>query len=669
MLLEPRQFFDGAWEHYRSQEHWRQKQKLIDELRFSQSDLHVPDAILKTQRSQPVYAFLAHEIMGLFGNLMDEKDGPLITVSAYGISTRSLTDRDVVQGWCTGQMQRQEEDQIDGLRKVVHQDLGVRGWTLVRVLPNNAWRDMPIVDAMREDESLDEYKARVEDVADAQEVFRRSVNPIDFQWVPALGAVVVEQQRRLKEVWEFREMTIPDVRAAWMALREPSEDEDASALEEAAKSVNTLTNEYVVTVVSRADAEHLQFGICPFTLDTTYQDRTDAKDIRNVEEIIWQGPHLMGTVPYSFFPGRVTNSNDPVLRYAGFLDPVIQLIQRYDELLTQLYSMCRIAAWPMLVEEVQVGGLGTGDNAPAIELEEGGIVILPAGHKLSNPQWTNTNDLQSLLRAIQLLRHEIGLKTFPEAAFGAADTASGYQQSLVQNAAESGMAEFQKGANKGWSGVLRLAVRAARALISQGSGPIPVKLVGDDGAEYVTLRKEQAFKDWDISVKVNLQPIGGEAALMNTLANEINAGLLSRQTAMERLGIRNPSREMKRILLEQVYSGQAVVQQLQQLFLQRSMALALQETSKPPTNPTISQGLASATTNPDLRMLIPGQNALPATGAPNAHIQNGQAPPPAGTGVAPGQQPQAAGVGGPAAGNPAGAGGAGSFQRAAEGNP
>lgn len=664
MLLPAREFFDRAWEHYKTQDDWREKQREIDELVFSQHDLHVPDGILKTGRAQPVYAFLAHEIMGLFVNLLEEKGGPLVSVSTYGIGTRALSDRDIIWGWCTGALQLQEEETTDGLRPVVHRDMGVRGYTLVRVLPNKHWRDMPIIPQMEDDESIEAYKARIEETAEAQHVFRHSVFPIDIEWVPALGAVVIESKRRMQEVWEFRELPASEVIHSWLG-----DDGEALAkeLSDAAMGV-TLTNEYIVTVVSRADSEHFQFGICPFSLGTTYQDRVDAKDIRSVEEIIWEGPHGMGEVPYAFFPGRVTNSMDPVLRYQGFLDPVVQLIQRYDELLTQLYSMCRVAAWPMMVETIEVGGLGGAEGTDAIELEEGGIVILPAGHKLMNPQWTNSNDLQYVLRAIQLLRHEIGLKTFPEAAFGAADTSSGYQQSLVQNAAESGMGEFEKGASKGWASVCRLAVKAARSLIAGGSGPIPVKLVDEDGAEYVTLRKEQAFKAWDISVKVRLRPVGGEAALMNTLSNEMNAGLLSRQTAMERLGIRNTSREMKRILLEQVYSGQAVVAELQKLFIQRSLALVQQQSASGlPGNPMVDPGLAAATTTPELRALLPGQNAPPVAGMPNPHVQNGVQPPAVGTGVGAGQTGH--GVPGPAPGNPAGAGGTGSFQRGAEASP
>lgn len=679
MLLDETAFFEAAYEQYRSQEAWRQKQQLIDETLYSRHDLHVPDGVLKTGRAQPMYSFLAYEAMTMFKNLLNERGGPLVLVSSYGVTNRALADRDIVQSWCMGVLQRLEEDKTDGLRNLVHMDLGLRGFTLVRVLPNNAWREMPVIDTMREDESLEAYKERIRDAAEAQTVFRHTVFPIDIEWVPAQNAVVIDSRGRLKEVWEFRQTPVLDLINDPMWFDEHGETRFRS-LKRFAEENAPLTSQDTVTVISRADDEHFQIGIGAFPLDSP-SERLDRRvaDAGTFQEIIWEGPHGMGETPYAFFPGRVTNSTDPVLRYSGFLDPVVQAIQRYDELLTQLYSMCRIAAWPAMIEIVESGGVGLSDDQAAIELEEGGITILPAGHRLTNPQWTNAQDMQHVLRAIQILRREISLKTFPEAAFGALDTASGYQQALVQNAAESGMSEFETGAMKGWAAVLRLAIKAARALMAQGSGPIPVKLVNDDGAEYVTLEERQAFKDWDIQVKVRLRPVGGEAALMNTLANEINAGLLSRQTAMERLGIRNTSRELKRILLEQVYNGPRVTQQLQELFLQRAMLLVSQQTAPLPREPIIDSGLAAITQSPELRAMlsrtpagmdgqppvpVPGLDTSPVAGVPNPHMPPLPATPPSpGTGIARGQRPRG---GGPPSGNPAGAGGTGSYQRGAE---
>ena len=664
--LSEKEFFDRAAEMYRSWSDARSKWQDIDEVLFSQHDLAIPKKILETGRARPVYSFLLFEKKEVAKSLLLDDDGPQISATSYGIGGQALKERDEVVSWLQSVLQWFEEETIDGIQQPTLDDHIVRGITYVRVTPNQEWTKMPLVGERRDDETLEEYEQRAKEVAEAQQALRHRVLPFDIEPVPAECCVPEESNRRLVGMWEFRQVPVADVLARF---RDPETGEPLATNLAAESERVTLTDRHTCTLVIYSDEEKMQIGVTSLLTDHSYLNRIDAyAQLGGQDQIIFETKHGLGMVPYAPFPGRITSSRDPVMRYSGFLDPVVNGVQRYDEILTQLYSAGRISAWPSLIEEVERGALGAGgENPPPIEIEEGGVTILPAGHKLTNPQWTSSENYQHMLRAAQMIRHEIDMKTFSDQAEGAAAT-SGFQQSLVFNRSEGVLLPWERGAGIGWARVCQLALRCAKVLMLNGSGPIPVRLVGSDGDEYVTLRPAHVRREWVVRCKVRAKPVGGEAALQQTLANEINNGLLSRQTAMERLGQRNTTREQERIMLEAITAGPAVVQALQQVMIARFMRLASEEVAQPQGQMVGPQALAQATTDPMLRALlpaIPGLTDVP-MGGPNPSVppQGAMPPPPAGSGVGFGQQVQ--GVGGQAAGNPAGAGGFGSFQRGGE---
>lgn len=656
-LLSLDQLLEGARAQARAWAPWRRKQADVDMVRSSQHDLAIPAAILRTGRARPVYSCIAQEKLKRAKAILSDRQGPLVVVTTYGIAQRTLRDRDIVQAWASGVLSRIDAD-------VVHEDLLVRGYSLVRVLPNDSWTALPQLPTQEPDETDEEYAVRRQAVEAERDRLRHTVFPISVEWVPAMSAAVVEVAGRPTEVWEFREMPVAEVLATW---RDPETGQPLARHLAELVGEQPLTDEDVVVVVSRADDEHFQIAITTQFLEEYTSPRQSRMFAASCEEMVWEGPHGMGRLPYAMFRGNVSNIDSPPYRYGGFLDDVIDLVPRYDELLTQLYSACRITAWPTLIERVERGALGgDGDAIAPLEIEEGGVTQLPAGHDLINPRWTSSDDLQWILRTVQLLRHEIDIKTFPETMLGLPAASSGYHQNLIENAAEDILYSFEKGACQGWSEVVALALRAAAALFERGSEPIPVLVTTPDGSDYVTIRREQTRYEWSVRVSVRSRPVGGEAALAQILASEVNNGWISNQTAMERLGVRNPSREIARIMLERTFLSPKVTEMLQEIAVSRAMLAASNATTtRPPQQPTVDQGLASVTQTPTLRALLP--NDVPLGGTPNPAANPPAPPPPPPTsGIAAGQLHDIAlrRPGGRAYGAPAGAGGTGSFGRA-----
>lgn len=594
--------------HDGGQQRLREKYRALTTVLYNRHPIVIPPSL--EGRALPVYAGVPVEKMTRAAAQLTDREGvPRITVAAMGTSSKAQRERETVQNWLTGGLRTVLLANQDNLDALLTWDLLLYAQAWVSVMPEPAVLAEVAAIRPRGDEldlagaksvseiwgRVNDYLATVDDVertAREQERVRRRAFPIAVRHVPADTVIPRWSQGRLEEVIELSELPVSYVLDTY---RDTAGKPLATELDRAVKD-RVLTGDDVCTVIVRADKDHMQVAVGGFLLEPAAGRL--GRQFHGGEEIIWEGPHGMGCVPYAYFPGRVTGAAEPRFRYYGFIDPILDHAVALDNLLTQRGTAARTVAWPQLYVErghqLAEAGVGGGDKPTPIQIDEGGVFEgLGPGESFRTIPWGDGEGYRLLDQTEAALNAYIDRHTFGPSMYGAPSGDSGYMLAQMQAAAESVLAPFKIGKMLGYVRLTGLMVRAARWLLDAGCGAIPVRYQSQEGIAWVEMTEELAAYDWDVSVEIDARPIGGDQALLTMLRGAEDAGYIAHSTAMARFGVREPEKEKEKILTERVEFSPEVQQQLTGAAVQKALAaLAKPEPPALPEQPVLPAALA-----------------------------------------------------------------------------
>lgn len=610
MLLELSDLMTRAERAYQDggQQRLREKYRALTTVLYNRHPIVIPPSL--AGRALPVYAGVPIEKMTRAAAQLTDREGvPRITVAAMGTSSKARRDRETVQSWVIGGLRTALYANQDNLDALMTWDLLLYAQAWMSVMPEPAV--LAEVAAIRPGggaldldgaksagevwERVNDYLAGVDDVErteQAQERARRRAFPIAVRHVPAESVIPRWSQGRLEEVIELSELPVSYVLDTYKGVNgKPL----ATELEHAVH-MRVLTDDDVCTVIIRSDKEHMQIAVGGFLLESGAG--REGRQFHGGEEVIWEGPHGMGCVPYAYFPGRVTGAAEPRFRYYGFIDPILDHAVALDNLLTQRGTAARTVAWPQLYVErshqLVEAGVGGGDKPTPIQIDEGGVFEgLGPGETFRTIPWGDGEGYRLLDQTEAALNAYIDRHTFGPSMYGAPSGDSGYMLAQMQAAAESVLAPFKIGKMLGYVRLIGMMLRAARWLLDAGCGPIPVRFQSQEGLSWAEMTEELAAYDWDVSVEIDARPIGGDQALLTMLRGAEDAGYIAHTTAMQRFGVREPEREQERILTERVENSPEIQQQVTGAAVQKALAaLAKPETPAMPEQPVVPAALA-----------------------------------------------------------------------------
>lgn len=648
----------------------RRKERFLEQVRHSRHPIDIPPSMVG--RARPIYSGMGGEVIDRAKALLRDPMGVRLDVAQVGISRRAELERERVQAWLTGALQRTLFFGERSVEEMVLEDLLLRSRAYVRVLPNpQAWmallsgegtaralaaalpegaprpgddddgtnEDVAVVvhvddDGAEDAEAAAAVAAAMAELAEARRRFaelRRRVFPIAVHWVPARAVVDLWDMDGLAEVYELQLLPVHHV------LRDFRDADGRPLAKELAASVDPdrLSESDLAVILIRADREHLQVALVDWGLDVLWGEEQPLTQRRPVSrpELLWQGPHGMGVVPYAVFRGRTTTAAELALYYRGFLDDAAKLIVRLDEILTQRHSSARWGAWPQLYikKNLPASGavaqaLGGGDAQTAFEVREGGVAeSLGPGEELVRVPWFDPEAQKILDQTEAQLRTDIQRHTLGPGAYGQLPAQSGYQQALLETAAAIHLEPFRRGAEAGYARLADLLLRAGRALLRHGLPDIPVRYATPDGATYVTLTRDLAEQEWTVTAGIVTKPVGGDLALYQAVAFAEDRGYITHEEALRRIGDPYPQRTIAQRYAEQVLLSPAVIQAAQQEVLKRALA-ALGDQAAPamPGQPIVPQALAQALAGLPQAQLPPELLArLPQPGVNSALLARG----------------------------------------------
>lgn len=641
----------------------RRKERFVEQVRHSRHPIDIPPSL--SGRARPIYSGMGGEVIDRAKAILRDPEGVRLDVAQTGISRRAELARERVQAWLAGAVRQAMLTGARPLEDMVLEDLLLRSRAYLRVLPNpSAWAailaDVPPAEAVATaapadleapdtdagdrgievepvpgdlgedtDDAGEDAAARA--VQEAERLLRhfaelrRRVFPISVQWVPARFVVDLWDHDGLAEVYELQLIPVHQVLRAYR-------DEDgkplASLLAERVQ-LQHLTESDLVSVLLRSDREHLQIAVVDWGPEVLFGEELPPflRRVASTPELIWQGPHHLGTPPYAVFQGRLTTAADITFAYRGFLDDAARLIVRLDEILTQRHSSARWGAWPQLYIKksfptsgaaAAAAGLGGGDAQTSFEVREGGVSeSLGPGEELVRVPWFDPEAQKILDQTEAQLRSDIQRHTLGPGAYGQVPAQSGYQQALLETAAAIHLEPFRRGAEMGYARLADLLLRSARALLRCGLPDIPVRYSGADGDTYVTLTPDLAEEDWTVRATIITKPVGGDLALYQAVAFAEDRGYITHEEALRRIGDPYPQRTIAQRYAEQVLLSPPVIQAAQQEVLKR--ALAALGTGAPlglPSQPLVPQALADTLSGQQnlppelaLRLPMPGVNS------------------------------------------------------------
>lgn len=628
LIKDVEKLADRAILQYDANSDLRQLDREITDLRHADYRLQIPTSM--KERATPIYARIADEKVNRCTALIDDPRGPVFSAARMGQTAKADADRETLQQWIQGGLAVNEDTSERRLHSMWIQDNLQYGRAWGRVLPGiDAYDGMPGEGAgvevriladnydptQPDEEAIKLARRHSQAVTAAQHRHKCRRFPVKVEWVPAPAVHDLWDSWGLREVYDIQEIKAATVLSDYIDQDgEPLAQKLADAVEEDQLSPNDM-----VTVVTRADRDHIQVALIGWLIDEGDDNRT-SHQVLNVEEIIWEDEHGMGECPYILFSGRETQSRNPRRRYNGILHPVRDLCKAYDNLVTQLMSAVRMVAWPSLVLYKSPEAQGV-DRPARIVLEEGNVYGgLAVGDKLENPQWTNAGDFRLLFEAATLLLRLIDTATLTMAAYGAASAESGYQQAQLEAGAQTVLEASTIGLEKGYRRLGRLMFLAGRSLMEIGSGDIPVRFVNDEGTKYVVLTEELAAQDWHIEVSIRSKPAGGEHALATTLAFMEDRGWTDKEYSQERLGIRNPGRIQEGRYLDALRNHPKVLDLLAQSTIDYALSALTEQLAQQPENPVMPAAAIGALQTEGALSRLPGGLRQLGAPAPNAGL-------------------------------------------------
>lgn len=267
--------------------------------------------------------------------------------------------------------------------------------------------------------------------------------------------------------------------------------------------------------------------------------------------VVHHAKHKYSRPPYVYAYGQAISSKDSQKRGRSMLYNLRYLLPYFDRLLSQKATGIRIWNWPTPVFKQSALNTPaidavTGKPTPlrTIEVQPGKTVSLYSDEDITFLTWQGTGpDTDEMISLIRDMIQQAGLS---DVMYGAGGTDSGYAINQLIAAARVRFKPIIKHAER----AIESQIQTLWDIIEyQIKTPIPIYVKGRK-SEYLTISPED-LKGYR-QVRVSLNPIipTDTYARSSQAINEVQAGLRTRKSAMEQIGIEQPDQMEDELLVE-----------------------------------------------------------------------------------------------------------------------
>ena len=265
-------------------------------------------------------------------------------------------------------------------------------------------------------------------------------------------------------------------------------------------------------------------------------------------EVVHHAKHKYSTPPYVYSFGLGAASNDPARMGMSCLWPVRFLLPYLDRLLSQKGTAIRMWAWPTVIfRQSALNQIQTGEGEAVerdIEIAPGATVTLFQDEELSFLTWKgNGPDADQMTSLVMNMIERAGLS---DPMYGRDTGASGYAINQLIAAARMRFKPIVAHAERGIEQMFGTLLDIVEYMIKQ---KVYVWGTGEQSG-WVGLGPDDLKGYRNVHVKLNpILPTDAYARSSQAI-NEVNAGLRSRASAMEMIGIQQPDIEQRAILVD-----------------------------------------------------------------------------------------------------------------------
>ena len=254
-------------------------------------------------------------------------------------------------------------------------------------------------------------------------------------------------------------------------------------------------------------------------------------------EYMWNYKHL----PFTIFPGRLTNSDKPELAALSILFPSEHAFKDLEEQLSHHRRLTNLYSAIQLVIET-----GTGEEPPGVDAVLGKPIYLKTGERAYFPEWHGSPDIDKVISSIL---DQIQEGSYPQAQYGVGSGASsGFAISLLTESGRIRLQQFQKNLERSWAVVFRKVLSLATEFAPNQNLPVYGEMQGKPFDLDIVGGDMRGFRV-DVEIKAQFPQ---DEARKKTFAMQIKSqGLLSDRTIQEEyLDIDHPDDELDRMLLQ-----------------------------------------------------------------------------------------------------------------------
>jgi hypothetical protein len=410
---------------------------------------------------------------------------------------------------------------------------------------------------------------------------------------------------------------------------------------------NIVDNPPELYELARADGSDASSGLVTFQQLWTRDTLTYAVN----GEVVHHQKHRYGRPPYVYAFGISPSTTDRSLRGLSVLYPLRHLLPYLDRLLSQKATAVRIWCWPTpvmrirsnqaLLSQLTNGQVNVESGIPrTVEITPGQTVTLYEDEEITFLTWQgNGPDADEMVQLVMGMVQKAGLS---DVMYGQASSDdSGYLVNQLIAAARMKLKPIIAHAETAAEHVVQVLWDIVEGQIKQ---PLYAYTREGAGGGWIALDPKDLNGYRQVRVQVNPLLPTDTYARSSQAINEVRAGLRSRQSAMEMIGIEQPDEMERQILWDQFKQAQPIQQIIIQEIAKRyGMRMQAQQAPEMQMTP---DHLAQAMPNlpPGLQQLLlaqmMGQPQTPGSGpavmaAPGVQAAPGPPTPSAGAGIPP----------------------------------
>lgn len=291
-------------------------------------------------------------------------------------------------------------------------------------------------------------------------------------------------------------------------------------------------------------------------------------------KVVHRAKHKYGVPPFSYAFGLGAASSEPERMGMSCLWPIKDLLPALDRSLSQQATNIRMYCWPTVVfrQNQPFGQLDDEDQGPIheIDIAPGATVTLYQNEDISFLIWPgNGPDAERYTARLMSMIEKAGLS---DPMYGSPTGDSGYAINQLIAAARMRFKPIVAHAKRAMEMQLCTLLDIAEYQIKQR---VYVYQYGKNKG-WVSLHPSDLKGYRQIEIELNPILPTDTYARSSMAINEVNAGLRSRESAMELIGIHQPDEEMRRILVEQAKQSPQFAEMVTQKALEKAGLLMKQ---------------------------------------------------------------------------------------------